>query len=184
MLSRICLTSVSRPPPQPDTGVRAARYSGELTLPQRKAVLRAFSTDPELKCLVMSLKAGGEGLNLQVADHVIIAEPWWNPAVQAQAVQRCHRIGQTRPVHAYQVRCLTRRVGEMYDQCRLWNVFASLACVSRSYHLPPQLIVRGSIEEKMIELQHKKQLIFEGTVDNNSNAYTQLTHEDLQFLFG
>ena len=154
-----------------------------MTLPQRKAVLRAFSTDPELKCLVMSLKAGGEGLNLQVADHVIIAEPWWNPAVQAQAVQRCHRIGQTRPVHAYQVCWLTRR-GEMCDLCRLWNVFAVTWICLTTYRLPPQLIVRGSIEEKMIELQHKKQLIFEGTVDNNSNAYTQLTHEDLQFLFG
>ena len=51
----------------------------------------------------MSLKAGGQGLNLTAADYIYILDPWWNPAVEAQAVDRAHRIGQTRPVFAYRL---------------------------------------------------------------------------------
>ncbi len=50
---------------------------------------------------LISLKAGGQGLNLTAADYVFILDPWWNPAVEAQAVDRAHRIGQSRPVFAY-----------------------------------------------------------------------------------
>lgn len=55
-----------------------------------------------LRCLV-SLKAGGVGLNLTAADYVFVLDPWWNPAVEAQAVDRAHRIGQRRPVFAYRL---------------------------------------------------------------------------------
>ena len=51
----------------------------------------------------MSLKAGGVGLNLTAAEYVFLLDPWWNPAVEAQAVDRTHRIGQTRPVFAYRL---------------------------------------------------------------------------------
>ena len=51
----------------------------------------------------MSLKAGGQGLNLTAADYIYILDPWWNPAVEAQAVDRAHRIGQTRRVFAYRL---------------------------------------------------------------------------------
>jgi DNA repair protein RAD16 len=53
-----------------------------------------------MKALLISLKAGGEGLNLQAANHVFLLDPWWNPASEMQAVQRAHRIGQTKPVTA------------------------------------------------------------------------------------
>src|SRR5699024_11682774 len=52
---------------------------------------------------LISLKAGGAGLTLTEADYVFMLDPWWNPAVEAQAVDRTHRIGQTRPVHVYRL---------------------------------------------------------------------------------
>ena len=52
---------------------------------------------------MISLKAGGQGLNLTAADYIYILDPWWNPAVEAQAVDRAHRIGQTRRVFAYRL---------------------------------------------------------------------------------
>ena len=53
--------------------------------------------------MLVSLKAGGSGLNLTAADHVFLCDPWWNPAVEAQAADRTHRIGQTRPVFVYRL---------------------------------------------------------------------------------
>jgi len=65
-----------------------------------------FQEDPACRLFLISLKAGGLGLNLTAADYVFILDPWWNPAVEAQAVDRAHRIGQTRQVFAY--RLITR----------------------------------------------------------------------------
>ena len=53
--------------------------------------------------LLISLRAGGTGLNLTAADHVFLLDPWWNPAVEAQAADRAHRIGQERPVFVYRL---------------------------------------------------------------------------------
>ena len=54
---------------------------------------------------LISLKAGGLGLNLTAADYVFLLDPWWNPAVEAQAIDRAHRVGQTRKVFAYRLIC-------------------------------------------------------------------------------
>jgi superfamily II DNA or RNA helicase len=62
--------------------------------------VRRFVTDEHCSTFLLSLKAGGVGLNLQCAERVILLDPWWNPAVEAQAIDRTHRIGQTRTVHA------------------------------------------------------------------------------------
>ncbi|HEX8328739.1 MAG TPA: DEAD/DEAH box helicase [Hymenobacter sp.] len=67
----------------------------------RVAEVTRFQEDEELKIFLISLKAGGVGLNLTAADYVFILDPWWNPAVEAQAVDRAHRIGQQRPVFTY-----------------------------------------------------------------------------------
>src|SRR5690606_33454256 len=61
--------------------------------------------DPDLQVFLISLKAGGVGLNLTAAEYVFILDPWWNPAVEAQAIDRTHRIGQTKPVFAYRLVC-------------------------------------------------------------------------------
>jgi SNF2 family DNA or RNA helicase len=62
-----------------------------------------FQADAECPIFLLSLKAGGTGLNLTAADYVYLLDPWWNPAVEAQAIDRTHRIGQTRPVFAYRI---------------------------------------------------------------------------------
>lgn len=69
----------------------------------RQAPVERFQNDPESRLFLISLKAGGLGLNLTAADYVFILDPWWNPAVEAQAVDRAHRIGQVRQVFAYRL---------------------------------------------------------------------------------
>ncbi len=64
-----------------------------------------FQSDSDCKIFLISLKAGGSGLNLTAADYVFILDPWWNPAVEAQAIDRAHRIGQSNPVTAYRMIC-------------------------------------------------------------------------------
>src|SRR4030095_7649420 len=72
----------------------------------RQAPVERFQNDPNCKLFLVSLKAGGQGLNLTVAEYVFLLDPWWNPAVEAQAIDRAHRIGQSRRVFAY--RLITR----------------------------------------------------------------------------
>jgi len=72
----------------------------------RQERVERFQTDPECKLFLISLKAGGLGLNLTAAEYVFLLDPWWNPAVEAQAIDRAHRIGQTQRVFAY--RLITR----------------------------------------------------------------------------
>jgi superfamily II DNA or RNA helicase len=69
----------------------------------RQARVDAFQNDRQCTVFLISLKAGGLGLNLTAAEYVFLLDPWWNPAVEAQAVDRAHRIGQTRPVFAYRL---------------------------------------------------------------------------------
>lgn len=69
----------------------------------RQARVDRFQQDPDCPLFLISLKAGGLGLNLTAADYVFILDPWWNPAVEAQAVDRAHRIGQTQRVFAYRL---------------------------------------------------------------------------------
>jgi SNF2 family DNA or RNA helicase len=69
----------------------------------RAARVRRFETDAACGVFLISLKAGGLGLNLVAAEYVFLLDPWWNPAVEAQAVDRTHRIGQKRPVFAYRL---------------------------------------------------------------------------------
>jgi superfamily II DNA or RNA helicase len=66
----------------------------------RQEKVEAFQSEPESRLFLISLKAGGLGLNLTAADYVYLLDPWWNPAVEAQAIDRAHRIGQVRPVFA------------------------------------------------------------------------------------
>ncbi|XP_047156693.1 helicase-like transcription factor CHR28 [Vigna umbellata] len=69
-----------------------------MTLGARDKAVRDFNTEPEITVMLMSLKAGNLGLNMVAACHVILLDPWWNPTTEDQAIDRAHRIGQTRPV--------------------------------------------------------------------------------------
>ncbi|KAF7457561.1 putative DNA repair protein rhp16 [Cryptosporidium felis] len=121
--------------------------SGSMSLLQRNSILYSFNKFPDLKLILISLKAGGEGLNLQVANYVFLLDPWWNPAVELQAFQRAHRIGQKKKVTAL------------------------------------RFITKDTIEERMFQLQEKKQLVFDGTVGASNNALNKLNSDDLKFLF-
>lgn len=69
----------------------------------RQQKVDRFQTDPACPLFLISLKAGGVGLNLTAADYVYLLDPWWNPAVESQAIDRAHRIGQQKPVFAYRL---------------------------------------------------------------------------------
>ena len=80
-------------------------YTGDLSLSQRDAIIREFKENPEHRVLVLSIRAGGQGLNLQDASYVFHFDRWWNPAVERQAEGRSHRLGQTFPVNVYKYIC-------------------------------------------------------------------------------
>lgn len=71
----------------------------------REAVVNEFQNNPDIRVFLISLKAGGTGLNLTEADYVYLVDPWWNPAVENQAIDRCHRIGQTKHIVAIRLIC-------------------------------------------------------------------------------
>lgn len=119
--------------------------TGRTPVAQRGAVVKRFQAQ-EVPILLVSLKAGGLGLNLTAADTVIHMDPWWNPAVEEQATARAHRIGQDQPVFVY------------------------------------KLVVEGSIEERMLELQARKQALAEGVLGHDDEAARKFSVEDLQAL--
>ena len=112
----------------------------------RRSRVDRFQNDPACPIFLISLKAGGLGLNLTAADYVYILDPWWNPAVEAQAIDRTHRIGQTRRVFAY------------------------------------RLITRGTVEEKILDLQSKKRDLADSILRADQQVLSQLTRDDLEFL--
>ena len=87
----------------------------------RRERVERFQDDGGPKIFLISLKAGGVGLNLTAAEYVFLLDPWWNPAVEAQAIDRAHRIGQTRTVMAYRIIArdtIEERVLTLQDQKR------------------------------------------------------------------
>ena len=106
-------------------GLRPLTLTGATPEGERAALVSAFQAG-EGDAFLISLKAGGMGLNLTAADAVLIADPWWNPAAEAQAASRAHRIGQDRPVTVV------------------------------------RFVVRGTVEEKMLDLQDAKRELAEG----------------------
>jgi SNF2 family DNA or RNA helicase len=82
-------------------GIRTHTLTGETK--ERQEVVNKFQDDPNGCLFLLSLRAAGTGLNLTTASYVVLYDPWWNPAVEAQAIDRSHRIGQTRTVNAYRL---------------------------------------------------------------------------------
>lgn len=97
--------------------------------------------------MLISLKAGGVGLNLTAADTVIHYDPWWNPAVEDQATDRAHRIGQKNAIFVY------------------------------------KLVISGSLEEKILELQARKKGLISSMLDENANLGQKLSMADLEDIF-
>ncbi|MGC4035547.1 MAG: DEAD/DEAH box helicase [Chitinophagaceae bacterium] len=80
-------------------------FDGSTSAPDREKAIQSFQNDDSVRVFLISLKAGGVGLNLTAADYVYIVDPWWNPAVEQQAIDRTHRIGQTKNIFAYRMIC-------------------------------------------------------------------------------
>lgn len=80
-------------------------FDGSSSSTEREEAIQRFQNDENCRVFLISLKAGGVGLNLTAADYVYIVDPWWNPAVEQQAIDRTHRIGQTKKIFAYRLIC-------------------------------------------------------------------------------
>ncbi len=130
-------------------GLSFLRLDGSTPVPQRKKLVNSFQEATEPMVFLISLKAGGKGLNLTRATYVYHMDPWWNPAVENQASDRAHRIGQTEQV------TITR------------------------------LIMRHTIEEKMMELKARKLELYQALLeDGTGSGGSGLTREDFEFLLG
>jgi SNF2 family DNA or RNA helicase len=112
----------------------------------RQARVDRFQNDMSIPLFLVSLKAGGHGLNLTAADYVYLLDPWWNPAVEAQAIDRTHRIGQTRRVIA------------------------------------TRLVARGTIEEKILELQASKRALADAILSADQGVLAKIGREELEAL--
>ena len=130
-------------------GLTCLRLDGSTPVPQRKKLVQTFQGGDQPMIFLISLKAGGKGLNLTRATYVYHMDPWWNPAVENQASDRAHRIGQTEQV------TITR------------------------------LIMRHTIEEKMMALKARKLELYKALLEDGSGGGgSALTREDFEFLLG
>jgi superfamily II DNA or RNA helicase len=112
----------------------------------RQAMVKEFNTDRSIPVFLISLKAGGSGLNLTGADMVIHYDPWWNPAVEDQATDRAHRIGQKNTVYSV------------------------------------KLITKDTVEEKVLQMQQRKQSVISATLEKEGEFMQALTWNDVQEL--
>ncbi|MBK8517117.1 MAG: SWF/SNF helicase family protein [Saprospiraceae bacterium] len=86
-------------------GITYCYLDGSTSAANRQDQVNQFQTRKDINVFLISLKAGGVGLNLTEADYVYIVDPWWNPAVEQQAIDRTHRIGQKNNIFAYKMIC-------------------------------------------------------------------------------
>lgn len=129
------------------SGIKCVQLNGAMNITEKGRAIDTFTHDADCRVFLMSLKAGGVALNLTVASHVFLMDPWWNPAVENQAQDRIHRIGQFKPIKS------------------------------------TRFVIKDTVEERILQLQQKKQLVFEGTVGDSPDAMSKLTEADLKFLF-
>ncbi|MDQ3844932.1 MAG: SNF2 family helicase, partial [Bacteroidota bacterium] len=105
-----------------ELGIKYEYFDGSTSAPDRETAIQSFQGDDEVRVFLISLKAGGVGLNLTAADYVYIVDPWWNPAVEQQAIDRTHRIGQTKNIFAYRMICkdtIEDKIMQLQDRKRL-----------------------------------------------------------------
>lgn len=105
-----------------ELGVDHEYFDGSTSAVDREKAIQRFQNDENCRVFLISLKAGGVGLNLTAADYVYIVDPWWNPAVEQQAIDRTHRIGQTKNIMAYRMICkdtIEDKILQLQDRKRL-----------------------------------------------------------------
>lgn len=129
-------------------GWKYVRFDGSMNIADRNASVAAFTDDPDVRIMLVSLKAGNAGLNLVAASHVILFDPFWNPYVEDQAIDRAHRIGQRREVFVH------------------------------------RLLIEGTVEDRIIELQNKKRELISGALDEGGTFnVSRLDTRELAYLF-
>ena len=124
------------------------KLTGQTKVSERINLVDEFNSNPNKILFLISLKAGGTGLNLVGADVVIHYDPWWNLSAENQATDRTYRIGQKRNVQVY------------------------------------KLITKNSIEEKIYELQKRKETLIDSMLSTNQTFISKLSKEDIMNLFG
>lgn len=129
-----------------ESGLPYFRIDGSTPMAKRKALIAEFQGCDTPQIFLISLKTGGVGLNLYKANYVFHLDPWWNPAVENQASDRAHRIGQTKTVFVY------------------------------------RLLMRHSIEEKMMVLKEKKAAMFDTIMKGASHQLSKMTEADFDYL--
>lgn len=131
-------------------GIRFCYLDGSTK--NRMSVVKEFNEDPGVMVFLVSLKAGGTGLNLTGADTVIHYDMWWNPAVENQATDRVHRLGQENK---------------------------GLTCINKY-----KLVTLGTIEEKILEMQNRKQGLVKEVITSDEDAMSKLnfTWDDIRLL--
>ncbi len=105
-----------------ELGVDHEYFDGSTSAVDREKAIQRFQNDDNCRVFLISLKAGGVGLNLTAADYVYIVDPWWNPAVEQQAIDRTHRIGQTKNIFAYRMICkdtIEDKILQLQDKKRI-----------------------------------------------------------------
>ncbi len=127
--------------------IKYFKLIGSTKVDERIELVEKFNNDPEVKIFLISLKAGGTGLNLTGADIVIHYDPWWNISTENQATDRAYRIGQKKNVQVY------------------------------------KLITKDSIEEKIYELQKKKEKLMDNMLNTKTTFINRFTREEIMNLF-
>jgi len=129
-------------------GILYYHIDGDTPVTERQALVNSFQEEGNFcKVFLISLMTGNAGLNLTAADYVFLVDPWWNTAVQQQAIDRTHRIGQNKNVFAYKMIC------------------------------------KDTIEERILQLQQRKQSLSEELINEEDGFVKQLTEDDVAFLF-
>ena len=123
------------------------KLTGQTKVSERLSMVDEFNNNNDIKVFLISLKAGGTGLNLTGADMVIHYDPWWNLSAENQATDRTYRIGQKRNVQVY------------------------------------KLITKNSIEEKIYDLQKRKEMLIDSMLSTNQTFISKLSKEDIMSLF-
>ena len=127
--------------------IKYFKLTGQTKVDERIDLVNEFNKNEDIKVFLISLKAGGTGLNLTGADVVIHYDPWWNLSAENQATDRTYRIGQKNNVQVY------------------------------------KLITKNSIEEKIYELQQRKEKLIDSVLSNKNTFINNLSKEDIMALF-
>nr|GEZ36124.1 SNF2-related, N-terminal domain-containing protein [Tanacetum cinerariifolium] len=185
------------------------RLDGTMSVVARDKAVKDFNTLPEVTVMIMSLKAASLGLNMVAACHVILLDLWWNPTTEDQAIDRAHRIGQTRPVTVFRftvkdtiedrILDLQQRKREMVESvfgddknggCEPRLTVADMEYLAhRIGQTRPVTVfrftVKDTIEDRILDLQQWKREMVESVFgdDKNGGCETRLTVADMEYLF-